>query len=174
MTAVETIGGVAASLSLLDNLYSLVKNARSRGGDRLSAAEVIKKLPVEAFSIAKQISRQLIALEEELKGSGVDMSVPVEELASHYDWWKLKRYRAARKVGPVIEGLKNATIALLDDCVAVASCSDAEELIAESFSECVAEKKRLREISDPGRPVGEVLGHLIARSEQLAAQIGDL
>ncbi|WP_141701165.1 transposase [Methyloceanibacter methanicus] len=106
--ATETvIGGAAASLSLLDNLYTLVKNAKDKkGGEELSTAEIVKQLPAEAFSVAKQVSAQLIALEKKMKKAGVDLETPVGELESKYDWWKRKQYSPEFKAKVALEALK--------------------------------------------------------------------
>jgi len=174
MPADVTIGAAAASLSMLDNLYKLIQNAKKNGGEQLSTSEIIQSLPAEAFGVGKQITARLIALDEQMKRLKVDLDIPLQELETSYDWWKYKRYRAAKNALPEIEGLKNSIITLVDDVVAVFACAGAEELLSKSFTEALDEKTHLRDLADPAKPAREVLTGLIAYSEKITAQLGDL
>lgn len=173
MSAETLIGGAAATVSLVDSLVKLVSAANEKGS-KISTAEIIKRLPGEAYGVAKQIGKELQDFRSQLVNLRVDLKVPLADLENHYDWWKFRKDRAANQAIPRIEGLKGAMLVLSDDFVAVASCQGAEETLAATYAKAAKEKDRIRRMADPTRPVGAILDDLIKFVDERAAELASM
>lgn len=174
MAAESVIAGTAASLSLLENLIKLAQAAKNNPDTPLTTAEIMKRLPAEAFGLATNIRIQLVNLRQNLIENGIDLKLPLDQLEESLHFWQNRIDRIPRRALPLVEGLKESLCVLEDDVVAVASCAGMEEFLTTSYRQAREEKMRIRAMADPTRPVGEILDDLIAFAEERSAALGDL
>lgn len=100
-------GGAAASLSLLDNLIKLIRNAQ-RDETPFTVADVIQKLPVEAFGLARIFESQIDSLELAFRDHNINLERTIEQLEEDYDYWHFRKYRLIRSFEPRVRGLTQA------------------------------------------------------------------
>ncbi len=168
------VASVEGGLSLLNNLLQLMIQAKQSKSANPSIAEIVEKLPGEAYGIAKQIAEQLINLKANLDKNGVDLKLSLDELESSFNFWEHRWDKIPRKANTLTDGLKNHLVVLLDDFVAVARCAGMGDQISGSYKTALQQKKTIRALSDTSKPVGELLDSMIDFSEEMAAQFGEM
>lgn len=167
------ISGAAASLSLLDNLVKMIRNAR-REGLPLAMADIVARLPVDAFSIAGQIVNEINTLQQSFQDRHVNTDRTIAELEGDTGWWNSRQYRLVRNFEPTIRALSQRINALVEDFVALAHCSEQERLVSSSFTESLERREHIKQIVDRNHPVGQIFRELSAEAERLRAELGDL
>lgn len=167
------LSSAAASLSMLDSLMRMVQNAR-RENSRLTLAEVMAHLPVEAFLIAGQISEEITRLEERLEDQYIDINKTINELEADKEYWTKRQYRLIRKTYPISRALSRQIGSLFEDFIALAHCHGEEHLISLSFRDSAEKKVQISQIVNRNRTIREILRELYEESERLRAGLGDL
>lgn len=167
------IDTATAALGFGQTLAKIILEAK-RQGNELAIADIIERLPLEAFKLSGQYIRQLEELKQSLLDAKVDITKSFDELEAERDWWRYKKWRAVRAAFPKINAISYQFSAFLDDVVAIAQCREAEGLIAASYKEILPAKNAIRENTKSNYPVEKVLGTLLAEAENLRAIIGDL
>jgi hypothetical protein len=169
-TALE--GGVAA-LDLLDSIIKLVHEAKKDGG-KMNVADLVKRLPSEAFSLAGTFIKQVEKLQFSFKEAGVNLDLPIEKLRAETSYWSRRQYKLIRAFSPVVDAICDQLTALVDDVVAVSHCCEREDILAKSFAGAIARKSELRAAVDKGKSVREVFETLLKFAYVMRAELGDL
>jgi hypothetical protein len=167
------IGSIANGLSLLDNLVKMIQNAR-RGGSPLSMADIVARLPVDAFSIAGQIINEIDALHQSFVERHIDLGKTIADLEADTSWWNRRQYRLIRSFHPTMLALSQRVSILIEDFVALTHCSEQEQFVSLSFAESRERREHIRQIVDLNRPVGQILSGLNEEALRLSAELGDL
>jgi len=170
----KTAGEVAAqTLTLGNHLLELLKKAHQKGSP-LNIADIVEKIPAEAFGLAKEFSEEIRKLKQTLLDAKVDISKPIGQLQSEVSWWRRKQYKLIRTFNAKVNAISDQLANFFDDVVAIAHCKEAEQEIAESYAAAKEKKDKLRGSIDPDRPVKDVLDELIKQADSFRAELGDM
>lgn len=167
------LGTAKSGISLLDTILQIVKNSQKEG-KRLAIAEVLQKMPPEAYGIASAIVREIEALKNEFQKAGISLDKSIESLQAEKHWWFSKKYRLVRDFDGRIGALINASGQLLQDFVALANCREADDLIAASFGDATKVQTELEAINTGKQPVGKVFEGLLAHARRVRDDLGKL
>jgi hypothetical protein len=169
------IAGGAQVLTLLNRVLALAETAREKGkANGLGIADIIEKLPAEAFSLAGQFERQVNDLRHSFLVYGIDTKKTIDELQSETWFYQWGRKKLLDNFKPMTDAIVIQLTTLLDDAVAIARCSGEENLLAVSYSRSRERKTQLRRSLDQNLPVGELLDALLKEAATMRAALGDL
>jgi len=167
------LDGATAGLNLLAALLAIAKEAKKKGSP-LAIADVLERMPAEAYTLAGQLVHEIETLKQSLLDHKVDITKSIDQLEDDVGWWRLRQWRAIRAAGPKINAITTGFSGFLDDVVAIAQCREAEDVIATSYGLALTQKKALREKVRANLPLGSVLDTLRDEAEKLRAALGDL
>jgi hypothetical protein len=111
---------------------------------------------------------------DKLREMNIDLDMPLEQLGCAYEFWHLRQDRVARQASVKIAGLRNELLVMADDFVAVAMCARKEKLLAASYASALDEKRRIREMTDPRRPIGQIISELIKFVDERLVEIATM
>lgn len=166
--------GSVAGLQLFNSLIEICKTAK-KDGKRLAVADVIAKLPGEAFELAGQFVGEIDKLRTEFANIDPTRKKTIDELQSETSFWRLKTYKILRNFRPRITGITNQISMFLDDVIAVAHCKEAEDIVANSFKRSVKRRNKLEADADFTKlPVCIVLDNLRNHARQMRAELHEM
>lgn len=167
-------GGVQA-LTLLNKVVTLAKTARANGKKGgLGIADIIERLPAEAFNLAGQFEKQVKELQQDFLKQGISLGRTLDDLQSETWFYQRSRRTLLDSFKPKTDAILAQLMTLMDDSVAVARCSGEEELLAMSYKMARERKVQLRQSLNPNLPVGALLKTLIDQAERMRAELGDM
>jgi hypothetical protein len=164
--------GAATGLSLLERLFKMVDSAR-KDGKRLQIADILHRLPAEGFSLAGDIAQKVEKLRQSFLNAKINLSLSLTALQAQTEWWRYKQYRLVRRFAADTNALKTSIGHLLDDFVALAHCSEAEDLIASSFKQAQEITKNLSSTIQQELPVGKIFDELLDTARRIRSSLGD-
>ena len=167
------LDGAVASLSILDNIINLVRDAKAKGA-RLSIADIMEKMPSEAFTLAGQIVTKVESLHEKLLQAKVDLGKTISQLEADTDWWRFKKYRLVRAFEAEMTGIARSVGHLFADAVAIAHCRKADRAIAKSFSDTSKQQEQLDGIVRRSVPVGKIISEMLQHARRIRGELGDM
>ncbi|MEQ8228177.1 MAG: hypothetical protein RIA64_08835 [Rhodospirillales bacterium] len=165
---------IEGGLTVLKELIAMRERAAAEGRPDPTMSALIEAMPAEAFKISQQIEAQLRELRQNLISNEIDLTQTADDILSSHWFWEHRFDRTPRRINELLEGLKNSLTVMADDFVAIARCSGQNELIGLSYSDSRETKSQLRQMTNPDRPVGEILNDLIDFTEQVSAQLGNI
>jgi len=166
--------GSVAGLQLLNSLIEICRTAKKEG-KRLAVADVIEKLPAEAFELAGQFVSEIDKLRTEFSNIDPTRKKTIDELQSENRFWQFKTYKILRNFRPKVTSLTNQISMFLDDIIAIAHCKEAEGLIADSFKRSVKKRNKLEADADFTKfPVCVVLDNLRNHAQQLRTELHEM
>jgi len=168
-------GGVQA-LTLINSLVQLLHNAKANGKkDGLGIADIINKLPAEAFKLAGEFEKEVFRMKEEFLRENIDLSLKIDEFECHRRWWNRKHDRLLLDFQANITAITSKLSNFMDDVVAVARCSGEESLLARSYESARERKQLLRRRTDFEKlSLNKIFDNLIDDARQLREQLGDM
>jgi hypothetical protein len=169
-TALTTAGG---GVSLMNNIITFVQNARKAKQDpRL--ADVLARIPGEAFSLAGQYIQQVQDLRQELLKAGVDLGKTQRAVLAETGRLHIKRRNLLTRFAANIDAIETQLSRFLDDAVALADCCGDDDFVVTSFVEAEEIRTVIHRETDPGIPLGVILKSLEGRAQDLRAALGDM
>lgn len=167
------VDGLSGGLNLLANMTALLKEAQSKGSP-LAIADIVKRLPAEAYQISGEFERAINKLKEDLVSRKVDLNRSFEDLEQNVQWWRWRQYRAVQKAWPRIGAIQSQLSTFFDDVVAVAQCSESDGILAKCYEAARKEKDALDQKVARNAPVGSVLDACLKEAQRLRGALGDL
>ena len=168
--ALTTAGG---GVSLINNIITFVRNVEKAKQDpRL--ADVLARIPAEAFSLAGQYVQQVQELRQALVNTGIDPGKTQREAFA--DTWRLqfRRRGLLTKFTANINAIETQLSRLLDDIVAVADCCGDDDFVINSFAAAEELRTVIHRETDPARTLGEILDSLEGRAQDMRTALGDM
>jgi hypothetical protein len=164
--------GAVEGVKLLNNLVEMLKTAQAKG-DRLGVAEILEKLPPEAFVLSGRFIQEIDDLRKAFANE--DLNKTIDQLQTERQWWELRRYKLFRSFRPKIQSISDQLDAFLSDVVAIAHCKEAESSVARSFSNARERSRAIERDADfATQPVGKVLEALRGHAKDLQWQLQEM
>jgi hypothetical protein len=160
-------------VSLLNNIVTFVRNAQKAGHDpRL--ADVLLRMPAEAFSLAGQYIQQIQDLRQTLMKAGVDLGKSQSALLRETGKLYFRRRRLITGFSATVNAIETQLSRFLDDAVAVSDCCGAEDFVVESFIQAEEMRMVIHREADPSNSLGGILDSLEGHARELRAALGDM
>lgn len=165
-----TAGG---SVSLMNNIITFVQNARKAKQDpRL--ADILARIPADAFSLAGQYVRQIQDLRHALLKEGVDLKRTQRDLLRETGILRRKRRSLLTSFAANIDAIETQLSRFLDDAVAISECCGDDDLVVASFIEAEELRTVIHRETDPEMPLSEILQSLEGHAQDLRNALGEM
>lgn len=169
-----TLGAAGGALNLTSTLLK-IHQEHARDPKRAPGfADIMRTIPGAAFEATGKILAELDRLEVDCKKAKLDLNQTFDQLWSDTWVWKSKRYRLLQRFERNMQAMSSELAALFDDVVAIANCSESEDLVAKGYKQALERKNVMRRDTSDDKPIGEVLRGIRRHAEELRAEIGDM
>lgn len=176
----DPIGGLAlasGSISLLTSLVKMYqetdpKKAKSQAPPAM--AEVLKALPALAFRTSGELIAEVQELRTACIRAKVDLTKSVEDNRETAWFWQRGRFRVLDRFELGVAKITGELKLFFDDVVAVANCSQAEELVARGFAESRAQKDSLDKNLQEAKTLGAILDIFEREATSLRQKLGPM
>lgn len=168
-----TMGDVASSISLLDNILKIVKEGRKKGSG-LELSDVLKAVPSQAYIASGQLFAQIQTLEEKL--SGYDTNRTISDIVQDRRLWKNPFYYFAfRNLETELTSISRSISNMVYDLVAVANCVENDEIIPLSFQEAGTIATEVNRImKNENALLSEIIADLRNTAQSMREEFGTL
>ncbi len=169
------LGAAAASLSLADNLYTIIKNARERKQSLSGSTIVTIIIPGQILEILEKIESEAREFEQKCIELGVEMDKPLDQVPQMTKNFLHFRYnRFVTQAQNSLVTLANGLIAIEEDLYAAARCLGEDDFIVSCYEDARKNKIEMRNtVLDAELPLGSLLTFLIEETEKRSAAIRD-
>jgi hypothetical protein len=178
ISAALAFEGSVQALTLINSVVKAIQRSRADGEtDGLGIADIVARLPAEAFNLAGEFERHVAALRRSFLEKGLDLAQTLDQLESNVWCYQFPQKDLLTSFKPHVEAIRAQFSSFMDDIVAVARCHGEENILAASSEHARERKRQIAEAfpRDLGQlPVGEVLDRLTFFAEQLRAELGGM
>jgi len=168
----SALGALSGGLSSVNSALEICKKVKK--SDNPSLHLLVRELKPKTLELCEKILRELNLLKQSMLNKKLDMGQTLDQLEETKSYWRLGQYRLIRNFRQNINGIETAIGLALTDAVAVANCSEQEEVVIASMRDAKSQRDNIKEITDVNRPVGKLLDDLISYVEWLRAEIDSL
>jgi hypothetical protein len=173
LTVGAALSAAGSSVGLLNNIVAFVKAAEKAKQDpRL--ADVLARIPAEAFILAGQYVTQVQDLRSSLIKADIDLSKTQRELLLSTSKWHFGQRRLLSKFSANTDALEVQLSRFMDDALSVADCCGDDDFVIQSFADAEELRIVLHRETDPSLPVGDILKALEGRARDMRAALGDM
>jgi hypothetical protein len=125
--------GSIQALTLINSVIKAIQRSRADGQTNgLGTADIVAKLPAEAFNLAGEFERHVAALRQSFLEAGLDLTQTLDQLESSVRCYQLSQQDLLRSFQPHVEAIKTQFSSFMDDIVAVARSHGEENILANS------------------------------------------
>lgn len=160
-----------AGLSLLNQLISMIRQARANGEPEPKIAEVLKRLPAAAFRLSRNLVDECEALRQSYLDAKVDITKTISELEREHWFWFGQKYRLVQGLRSSANALSTVAGQAIDDFMAIARCQDRIDLVAAAFENARKQKEEIESIVTRDVPVEEILKKLTSLARSLRDEV---
>jgi|GEM_PF-5397176 len=173
LTVGAALSGAGGGVTLLNSVVAFVKAAQ-KADQNPRLADVLARIPAEAFTLAGQYAVQVRRLRAALLKAGVDLNLSQKEILDTTGKVHIVQRYLVQKFAANVDAIETQISGLLDDALAVADCCGGDDFVIKSFRDAEEMRIVIHREGDPALPLGSILNSLEVRARDMRAALGDM
>lgn len=137
-----TVVALTGGINLLNALMKTYELTASSGAPP-SLSAFLKKMPSEAVNVSRELLSEIQQLRVDCLDKKINLRMSADENREDYRVFKDKRYRVLDRFSLDVRKVTDELKLFFDDVVAIANCSQSEEIVAKGFKESREYKEAL-------------------------------
>jgi hypothetical protein len=138
----EAFGAMAGAINVLNALMKAHEQSGSSGAPA-SLSAFLKKMPAEALNVSRELLSGIQQLRVDCVDNKINLGQSAQENRENYLFLKEKRYRVVDGFALDVRKVTDELKLFFDDVVAIANCTQSEEILAKGFKESREYKEAL-------------------------------